>query len=130
MTSHRPDLPPFPTPDPAPTERRPRDVDFVVTSILLPVHVLMTAFTAVWGLLSAWEVSDACSGRDSCDLDEIDQACRLTDGGGVAVLVVAVIAAVVLLRRRILAFWVPVVGIAAHVVLVAVSLHLLDQAAP
>ncbi len=76
-----------------------------------------------------WRATRAAAAT-ACDTGKIGQAFFLTDAVGLAVLLAASTAAVVLMLRRRVAFWVPVVGIAAQVGLVALSFGLLDQVVP
>lgn len=127
---------PYPFPPPAPfgpapaaTRRPTRTADVVVTSLLIAAHVTVFGAAAFFSLFYAM-ASDPCGSGTACDTGKIGQAFFLTDAVGLAVLLAASTAAVVLMLRRRVAFWVPVVGIAAQVGLVALSFGLLDQVVP
>ncbi|WP_299573595.1 DUF6264 family protein [uncultured Williamsia sp.] len=120
---------PYSAPVPQALTRRPHTADVVVTSLLIAAHVTVFGAAAFFSLFYAM-ASDPCGSGTVCDTGKIGQAFFLTDAVGLVVLLAASTGAVLLMLRRRIAFWVPLLGVAAQVGLVALSFGLLDQVVP
>ncbi|GAA2055287.1 hypothetical protein GCM10009722_11990 [Williamsia deligens] len=101
----------------------------IVTSLLIATHVAVVGASAFFSMFYAM-ASDPCGSGTACNTGNIGWAYAVTDLGGMGVLLAASIVAVVLMVRRRIAFWVPLVGIAVHVGLMALSFSLLDSVVP
>lgn len=108
---------------------RANTADVIVTSLLMATHVAIVGLSAFFSMFYAM-ASDPCGSGTACNTDNIGWAFAVTDLGGLGVLLAASVVAVFLMVRRRIAFWVPLVGIAVHVGLMALSFSLLDTVVP
>ena len=109
--------------------RRASTPDIVATVVLLVIHGgLFGATFVVLGLLVT--STDPCGYRTCGDPAWIDRAMNLGTWGGAALLVVDVVVAVYLLVRKRRAFFVPLIGCVAQLVLAAVAVAMELRAGP
>lgn len=103
--------------------------DVVATSVLLVIHGgLYTASFVLLGLLVM--STDPCGSQKCGDPAWVDRAMNLGTWGGAVLLVVDIVVAVYFLVRRSRAFFVPLIGCVAQVVLVIIAAAMEIQAGP
>ncbi|BBY35923.1 hypothetical protein MMAN_00570 [Mycobacterium mantenii] len=103
--------------------------DVVATSVLLVIHGgLYTASFVLLGLLVM--STDPCGSQKCGDPAWVDRAMNLGTWGGAVLLVVDIVVAVYFLVRRNRAFFVPLIGCVAQVVLVIIAAAMEIQAGP
>jgi hypothetical protein len=92
-----------------------RTAHIAVTIVLLMVHAFLLAATmALLGLLVM--VTDSCGSQRCGDPAWIDRAMWLGLGAGAAIFIADLVVTVIRLARRKVAFFVPIIGCAAQLV--------------
>ncbi len=105
-----------------------RTADVVVTVVLLVLISLGAVVAAFFGLFVGM-FSDGCFDSRAC-ADRVGLGTLITAGAPVVCWLAAVVGCTVQLSRRRAAFWVPLVAVAAWMVLVAVGVAVAGSAMP